>query len=47
MSGREKKGTNAALADQAMRALAELGVGEVCEGPRGGLLYRATADLPM
>lgn len=47
MSGREKKGTNAALADQAMRALAELGVGEVCEGPRGGLLYRATADLPV
>jgi hypothetical protein len=47
MSGREKKGTNAALADQAMQALAELGVGEVCEGPRGGLLYRATADLPI
>ncbi|EAQ70017.1 hypothetical protein SynRS9909_00315 [Synechococcus sp. RS9909] len=47
MSGREKRGINAALADQAMRALDQLGVGKVCKGPRGGLLYRATADLPM
>lgn len=46
MNSKEKKGTNAALAEQAMQALAELGVGEVSEGPRGGLLYRATGDLP-
>jgi hypothetical protein len=46
MNSKEKKGTNAGLAEQAMQALAELGVGEVSEGPRGGLLYRATGDLP-
>ena len=46
MNSKEKKGTNAALAEQAMQALAELGVGEVSEGPRGGLLYRATGELP-
>jgi hypothetical protein len=46
MNAKEKKGTNAGLAEQAMQALAELGVGEVSEGPRGGLLYRATGDLP-
>jgi len=47
MNSREKKGISAALAEAAMRALAELGVGEVSDGPRGGLLYRATADLPV
>jgi hypothetical protein len=46
MNSKEKKGTNAALAEQAMRALADLGVGEVSEGPRGGLLYQATGELP-
>lgn len=46
MNSKEKKGTNAGLAEQAMQALGELGVGEVSEGPRGGLLYRATGDLP-
>jgi hypothetical protein len=46
MNAKEKKGTNAGLAEQAMQALAELGVGEVSQGPRGGLQYRATGDLP-
>ncbi len=46
MNAKEKKGIDAGLAEQAMQALAELGVGEVSEGPRGGLLYRATVDLP-
>lgn len=46
MNAKEKKGIDAGLAEQAMQALAELGVGEVSEGPRGGLLYRATGDLP-
>jgi hypothetical protein len=46
MNSKEKKGTNAGLAEQAMQALAELGVGEVSEGPRGGLLYQATGELP-
>ncbi|QNG26439.1 DUF3987 domain-containing protein [Synechococcus sp. HK01-R] len=46
MSGKEKKGIDAGLAEQAMQALAKLGVGEVSEGPRGGMLYRAIADLP-
>ena len=46
MNAKEKKGTNAVLAEQAMKVLAELGVGEVSEGPRGGLMYRATGDLP-
>jgi hypothetical protein len=46
MNSKEKKGTNAGLAEPAMQALAGLGVGEVSEGPRGGLLYRATGDLP-
>jgi len=45
MNSREKKGISAALAEQAMQALAELGVGEVTQGPRGGLLYRATEEL--
>ena len=45
MNSREKKGISAALAEQAMQALAQLGVGEVTQGPRGGLLYRATAEL--
>ena len=45
MNSREKKGISAALAEQAMQALAELGVGEVMQGPRGGLLYRATEEL--
>ena len=44
MNSREKKGISAALAEQAMQALAELGVGEVTQGPRGGLLYRATEE---
>ncbi len=46
MNAKEKKGIDAGLAEQAMQALAELGVGQVSEGPRGGLLYRATGDLP-
>ena len=46
MNAKEKKGIDAGLAEQAMQALAELGVGEVSQGPRGGLLYRATGDLP-
>jgi hypothetical protein len=46
MNAKEKKEIDAGLAEQAMQALAELGVGEVSQGPRGGLLYRATGDLP-
>jgi hypothetical protein len=46
MHSKEKKGINVALAEQCMRALAELGVGVLSEGPRGGLLYRVTRELP-
>jgi hypothetical protein len=46
MNSKEKKGISAAFAEQTMRALAELGVGEVSEGPRGGLQYQATGEVP-
>lgn len=45
MSSREKKHVDATQAQEAMRALERLGVGKVGEGPRGGITYRATADL--
>ena len=47
MSSKEKHGISADLAEQAMRALMELGCGELSEGPRGGMQYQATKELPL
>ncbi len=46
LSPAERGKTDAAAAAEAMRALAVAGYGEVEQGQRGGLSYRATGPLP-
>jgi hypothetical protein len=42
----ERRDVNVAVAESAMQALAANGYGEVITGPRGGLTYQATEELP-
>ena len=42
----QRKEVDSAAVAAAMEALADLGVGIVEPGPRGGMTYVATADLP-
>jgi hypothetical protein len=43
----ERQGVNVTVAEAAMKALAGRGFGELIEGPRGGLRYLATQELPV
>jgi hypothetical protein len=46
LSAKQRKETDSAAVAMAMAALVELGVGELEEGARGAVIYRATAPLP-
>jgi CRISPR-associated protein Cmr3 len=46
LSKQQREQTNPAAVAAAMRALAAQGYGEVSEGPRSAVLYRATGELP-
>jgi hypothetical protein len=46
LSGKQRKEIDSAAVAMAMEALVELGVGEIEQGSRGAVIYRATAALP-
>jgi hypothetical protein len=46
LSGKQRKEIDSKAVAMAMEALVELGVGEIEEGSRGAVIYRATAALP-
>jgi len=46
MSSTEKQGKDVKDAEEAMRTLVALGLGEVSKGPNGGLYYKALKPLP-
>jgi hypothetical protein len=46
LSAKQRKETDSAAVAMAMQALVELGVGEIEEGARGAMSYRAMAPLP-
>ena len=44
LSGKERKRWKGDFIREVLQALAEEGYGEISQGPKGGLLYKATAD---
>lgn len=46
ISAAERRGLNSTIAQAAMAALSKLGYGIAKQGPRGGMTYQATQDLP-
>jgi hypothetical protein len=46
LSGKQRKEIDSKAVAMAMEALVELGVGEIEQGSRGAVIYRATAALP-
>lgn len=44
LSSKERKKWKSNFISEVLKALAEAGYGEISEGPKGGVLYKATAD---